>query len=89
MNCTLFLCFIAVQYILYTKKWKIKTGGKKGIMKVIPIIVLVIIALFFLLPILSGSASIPEDISAREIGWFIGGFVGYWIDALKTMFSAL
>ncbi len=58
-------------------------------MKIVTIIVLVVIVLFFLLPILSGNASIPGDISAREIGEFIGGFVGYWIEALKTMLSAL
>ena len=57
-------------------------------MKIVAIIVLVAIALFFLLPILSGNASIPEDMSASEIGHFIGGFVGYWIDALKSVFSS-
>ena len=58
-------------------------------MNIVAIIVLVVIALFFLLPILSGNASIPEDMSASEIGHFIGGFAGYWIDALKSVFSAL
>ena len=56
-------------------------------MKIVTIIVLVVIALFFLLPILSGN--IPEDMSATEIGHFIGGFAGYWRDALKSVFSAL
>jgi L-asparagine transporter-like permease len=58
-------------------------------MKIVTIIVLVVVALFFLLPILSGNASIPEDISATEIGHFIGGFAGYWIDALKSVFTSL
>ncbi|MGB7533634.1 MAG: hypothetical protein WA977_11765 [Halobacteriota archaeon] len=57
-------------------------------MKIVTIIVLVVIALFFLLPILSGNTSIPEDMSASEIGHFIGGFAGYWIDALKSVFSS-
>ncbi|MCK4476392.1 MAG: hypothetical protein KAU16_06665 [Methanophagales archaeon] len=56
-------------------------------MKIVTIIVLVVIALFFLLPILSGNAYIPEDMSATEIGHFIGGFAGYWRDALKSVFS--
>lgn len=58
-------------------------------MKIVPIIVVVIVALFILLPILSGNAPLPEDMSATEIGDFIGGFAGYWIDALKTVFSGL
>ncbi|MFZ2070984.1 MAG: hypothetical protein WAV32_05220 [Halobacteriota archaeon] len=58
-------------------------------MKIVTIIVLVLIALFLLLPILSGRALIPENISAREIGLFGSGLLGYWIDALGTMFSGL
>jgi len=58
-------------------------------MKIVPIIVVVVVALFILLPILSGNAPLPEDMSATEIGDFIGGFAGYWIDALKTVFSGL
>jgi L-asparagine transporter-like permease len=58
-------------------------------MKIVTIIVLVVVALFFLLPILHGQAPIPEDMSATEIGHFIGGFAGYWIDALKSVFTSL
>ena len=50
-------------------------------------LVLIIIALFFLLPILSGNAPLPEDMSASQIGSFLGGFVRYWIDALMTAFG--
>ncbi|MHC1610265.1 MAG: hypothetical protein ACXQTW_01455 [Candidatus Methanospirareceae archaeon] len=57
-------------------------------MKIGAIIVAVVIALFFLLPILSGTAPLPEDISAGEIGSFIGGFAHYWIDALRSAFSS-
>ncbi len=52
------------------------------------IIVVVVIALFFLLPILSGNAPLPEDMSAGQIGSFIGGFARYWIDALTSAFSS-
>ncbi len=55
-------------------------------MKMVTIIVLVAIALFLLLPILSGSASIPEDFSAIEIGDFISGYVHYWFTALRRIF---
>jgi len=57
-------------------------------MKIVAIIVAVVIALFFLLPILSGNAPLPEDMSASQIGSFIGGFVRYWIDALMSAFSS-
>ncbi len=56
-------------------------------MKIIAIIIVVLIALFFLLPILSGNAPIPEDMSASQIGSFIGGFFRYWIDALRSAFG--
>jgi len=55
-------------------------------MKIIGIIVLVVVALFILLPILSGNAPLPGDMSAHAIGEFIGGFVGYWFDALRSAF---
>ncbi|HJH25331.1 MAG TPA: hypothetical protein C5S37_00840 [Methanophagales archaeon] len=55
-------------------------------MKIVTIIVLVVIALFVLLPILSGNASIPEDLSAIEIGDFIKDYVHYWLTALRRVF---
>ncbi len=58
-------------------------------MKIVTIIVLVVVALFILLPILSGNAHIPTSMSATEIGHFIGGFMRYWINAIKSAFSAL
>lgn len=57
-------------------------------MKIVAIIVMVVIALFFLLPILYGSAPLPADMSAGQIGNFIGGFARYWIDALTSAFSS-
>ncbi len=56
-------------------------------MKIVSIIILVIIALFFLLPILWQPEIIPEDISPWEIGKFIWGFVQYWVEALTTAFA--
>jgi len=55
--------------------------------KIIAIIIVVLIALFFLLPILSGNAPLPGDMSASEIGGFIGGFFRYWIDAIRSAFG--
>lgn len=55
--------------------------------KIVTIIILVVVALFFLLPIISGNAPLPEDISASEIGSFIGGFARYWIDVLRSAVS--
>lgn len=53
------------------------------------IIIVVVVALFFLLPILSGKAPLPEDVSANQIGSFIGGFFKYWIDVLRSALAAL
>nr|QNO55979.1 hypothetical protein KICHMFME_00003 [Methanosarcinales archaeon ANME-1 ERB7]QNT35765.1 hypothetical protein MCFLDGBP_00013 [uncultured Methanosarcinales archaeon] len=58
-------------------------------MRILTIIVLIVLALLILLPILSGNASIPEDISAVEIGDFVGGCGHYWVDATKVVFSHL
>ena len=55
-------------------------------MRIVTIIVLVVIALFILLPILSGQAPIPENLSPSEIGDFIGGYVHYWMAALRRIF---
>jgi hypothetical protein len=55
--------------------------------KIVAIIILVVVVLFFLLPIISGNAPLPADMSAREIGSFIGGFAQYWIDVLRSAFS--
>ncbi len=58
-------------------------------MRIGTMIILVVIALFLLLPILSGRAPIPEGIGAREVGLFIGGLLGYWLDTFRTIFSVL
>ncbi|KAF5430234.1 hypothetical protein C5S36_13610 [Candidatus Methanophagaceae archaeon] len=76
-----------MQYFLITRQIRIK--GKKAEMKIVTIIVLIVVALVLLLPILAGRAPIPENVTAQEIGEFGGGFMGYWIDALKTTFSSL
>ena len=55
-------------------------------MRIVTIIVLVVIALFILLHILSGQAPIPENLSPSEIGDFIGGYVHYWMAALRRIF---
>jgi hypothetical protein len=55
--------------------------------KIVTLIVVVVIALFFLLPILHGQAQLPENMSPGEIGKFIGGFARYWFEAIKTAFS--
>ena len=60
---------------------------KRRKVKIIAIIIVVLIALFFLLPVLSGNAPLPADMSAREIGSFLGGFFRYWIDAIRSAFG--
>jgi len=58
-------------------------------MRILTIIVLMVLVLLILLPVLSGNAPLPEDISAVEIGHFLGGFGRYWVDATKVVFSHL
>ncbi len=61
----------------------------RGGMRIGSMILLVLIVLFFLLPILAGRAPVPGDIRAHEIGLFIGGIIGYWLDVLRTVFAAV
>jgi len=56
-------------------------------MKLISVIGLIIVVLFFLLPILNGNALIPTDISEVSVGNFIGGIANYWITVAKVMFG--
>ena len=56
-------------------------------MRILTLVVLVVLVIFLLLPILSGSAPIPKDISAPEVGHFIGGFGSYWVQAVKVVLT--
>lgn len=58
-------------------------------MKIVTILIIVIIALFLLLPILSGSMSKPTGISVDEVGVFIGGITGYWMEVAKVAYGNL
>ena len=55
-------------------------------MRILTIVTLIVIVLFLLLPILAGNASIPQDVSASEIGDCISGYVHYWVVALRRIF---
>lgn len=56
-------------------------------MKLLSIIGLTIVILFFLLPILNGNAPVPTDISEAAVGNFIGGIANYWMSVAKVMFG--
>lgn len=56
-------------------------------MKLLTIVGLIVIVLFFLLPILNNNATIPTRISEIAVGEFLGGVVGYWITIAKVMFG--
>lgn len=58
-------------------------------MKVITIVALLLIILTFLLPYLSGSVVVPTSVSATEVGVFVGGITGYWIDVVKVAYACL
>ena len=58
-------------------------------MKAITIFIILTAALFMLLPILSGSTTTPTSVSATEVGVFIGGITGYWIDVVEVAYGSL
>ena len=58
-------------------------------MKVITIVTLLLIILTFLLPYLSGSVVVPTSVSATEVGVFVGGITGYWIDVVRVAYGSL
>ncbi|MCW7071203.1 MAG: hypothetical protein ACXQT6_01640 [Candidatus Methanospirareceae archaeon] len=55
-------------------------------MKILRLVVLAVVGLFFLLPILYGSAPLPENLSPSEIGDFLAGYLRYWLAALRRLF---
>lgn len=58
-------------------------------MRLIMIVSLLLIILTFLLPYLSGSVIVPTSVSATEVGVFVGGIMGYWIDVVKVAYACL
>ncbi|MHC1636410.1 MAG: hypothetical protein ACXQTS_07355 [Candidatus Methanospirareceae archaeon] len=55
-------------------------------MKISTVVIMVLIALFLLLPILAGYASIPRGLSPGDIGDFVHGIINYWIIMLRHAF---
>ncbi len=53
---------------------------KKGV-----VIFIIILAVFFALPILSGSAVPPSGVGADEIGVFIAGILRYWLIVISEI----
>ena len=58
-------------------------------MKIITTLIVLVIILFFLLPILSGCTTTPTSVSATEVGVFVGGITGYWIEVAKVAYGSL
>jgi len=56
-------------------------------MKLSTAIGIIIIAAFFLLPILTNFAIIPEDAKPQNIGEFLGGIFQYWIIVISKIFK--
>lgn len=55
-------------------------------MRLLTILGLVILIVFFALPIFNTSSIVPTGISEVEVGRFLGGVAGYWIRVVKIMF---
>lgn len=58
-------------------------------MKLSTIMGLIIILSFFLLPILTNFAVIPEDMKPQNIGEFLGGIFQYWIIVISKIFEGI
>ncbi|MCK4526240.1 hypothetical protein KAW18_02615 [candidate division WOR-3 bacterium] len=58
-------------------------------MKIITVFIILTAIFFLLLPILSGSTTTPTSVSATEVGVFIGGITGYWIEVVKVAYGSL
>ena len=54
------------------------------------LITLILLLLFFLLPVLAGYAEIPNDpITPEKLGHFLGEVLAYWITMLRGMVEAI
>jgi len=54
------------------------------------LITIVLLLLFFLLPILTGYAKLPtEPITPEKLGLFLGEILAYWIAMLRKMIEVL
>ena len=53
------------------------------------IIGLVVVVLFFILPIANGNTVIPSSIGEIEVGEFIGGILNYWITVVRTIIATV
>ncbi|MFN3527608.1 MAG: hypothetical protein ACK4YO_00720 [Candidatus Altarchaeaceae archaeon] len=58
-------------------------------MKLTTLIGIILIILFFALPILTNFAFLPEDLKPHSIGEFLGGIFNYWIEVIKTIISVI
>jgi len=56
-------------------------------MKLSAAVGIIIILTFFLLPILTNFAVIPEDMKPQNIGEFLGGVFQYWIIVISKIFK--
>lgn len=58
-------------------------------MKLTTIIGLIILLAFFLLPILTNFAVIPEDMRPESVGEFLGGIFQYWIIVISKILEGI
>lgn len=58
-------------------------------MRVLPIILIIGLMIFFCLPMLGGYVSLPEDLSPGCLGNYLGGVVKYWISLKDAMMQSI
>ncbi|BDC36127.1 MAG: hypothetical protein EF806_02800 [Candidatus Methanoliparum thermophilum] len=58
-------------------------------MRILPIIIITGLIIFFCLPIVGGYADLPTDLSPDSVGNFLGGVTRYWISLKDIVMQAI
>jgi len=58
-------------------------------MKITTAVLIILLILFFMLPVLSEYASVPSGIAPQDIGEFLGGVLRYWFIVLGKVFHSI
>lgn len=58
-------------------------------MRILPLILIAGIIIFFCLPMIGGYVSIPEDLSPECVGNFLGGVVKYWVSLKDAVMQVI
>ena len=58
-------------------------------MRIATVVLVILLVLFFVLPVLSEYASVPSGVAPQDIGEFLGGVLRYWYIVLSRVFHSI